>query len=110
MKSDFKSFISKYVDGELFIRVFIFGSVARGVKTPNDCDLFLVTSAKADTADWKFLKELIIEMKIEFKSHFDLNLNVCLNTKTEYLEGSEFKSRIHNRPMILLKNGIQHFV
>lgn len=110
MHSRIVRFLSEYTDNKYCLLSFIFGSVAKYEQRPNDCDLFWTTTACPDTEQWNEMKSIIFEMKKNFELEFGLQLNVCINTKDEFFEGSEFKSRILERPKIILKNSIQHVV
>lgn len=102
---DIVEFLSKYANNESCLFSFIFGSVAKGNNHPNDCDLFWTTKAYPETKEWNEMKVHIEEMRNIFFEKFNLKLNVLINTVDEFMEGSEFKSRILNRPRIMIKNG-----
>lgn len=82
---------------------FIFGSLAKGVEKPNDCDLLWVTTALPDSSSWVELQSLIIEIKVKFKNKFGLPLNILLYTIGEFNENTDLKKRIFDRPTIEIK-------
>lgn len=87
-------------DNCYIIKSFIFGSVAKGSSTPNDCDLFVVTNQTPYKEKWqKFISE-IEQLKINFESEFSLKLNVTINTEGEFTEPSAFRERILQRKII----------
>ncbi|MBA5246718.1 hypothetical protein H1R16_09420 [Marnyiella aurantia] len=79
---------------------FIFGSIAKGSKTPNDCDLFIVTILTPMMNNWDNFIDEINQLKTDFENEFNLKLNATIYTKKEFLEYSAFKERVLNRPMI----------
>ncbi len=105
-----KEFLSNRCIKDYYEMSFIFGSIAKGNKYPNDCDLFWVTNCQPETVPWEKMREYVQLVKSDFYNEFELKLNVTINTLNEFKEGSEFKSRILSRPIIKIKNGIQHFV
>jgi hypothetical protein len=77
--------------------------LAKGKNSPNDCDLFWVTDLTPDTKRWRKFRHEIENHKASFYAQFNLQLNVVINTRDEFIEGSEFKTRIKNRPIIEIK-------
>ena len=103
-----KFLLSKTDNHENCELCFIFGSIAKGSKLPNDCDLFWLTSNLPKTEEWNFLQIEISNLKIEFLEKFNLPLNIFIYTLDEYYENSDFKKRIFERPKIIINIGIQH--
>jgi predicted nucleotidyltransferase len=68
----------------------IYGSVARGVDRPNDCDLLIIASVDVESEKWFSLREHINSIKIDFLKNFELPLNVTLLTEGEWLENKSF--------------------
>lgn len=101
--SEMIEFISSSCIEEYCTYSFIFGSVARNVDNPKDCDLFWVTEIKPESKKWFEMKKYIQSIKDNFNNKFNLKLNITLNTLVEFNEGSDFKSRILSRQKIITK-------
>ena len=80
----------------------VFGSVSTGFGSPNDCDLYVVSQNKPDTAQWQQLKDRLGEIREEFHSQFYLPLNVVLLTHGEWEEKKDFF--LCNTPAVLIEN------
>jgi hypothetical protein len=80
----------------------IFGSVSKGVNTPNDCDLYVVSHKSPDSTQWQQLKCRLNKIREGFNSKFKLTLNVVLMTLGEWEEKKEFF--LCNSSKILIKN------
>lgn len=99
-RSDIVEFLELQINKEYVLNSFIFGSLAKGLKAPNDCDLFIVTNQTPNCSNWKnFIKETDL-LKEKFEFQFGLKLNIIINTEKEFDEYSAFKERILNRPTI----------
>jgi len=97
-------FLRKTLQNKDFIVIsFIFGSVVKGKKIPNDCDLFVVTNQTPFLKDWSSFITEMEELKIDFELIFSLKLNIIINTEKEFLEYSPFKERILNKPIIEIR-------
>lgn len=82
------------------VRSFIFGSIAKGSKAPNDCDLFIVTKQTPLMDNWDSFINEVDQLRVDFEVAFLLKLNVIINTEKEFSEYSPFKERVLNRPII----------
>lgn len=99
-------FLKTQLETEYVNSAFIFGSIAKGNSIPNDCDLFLITSASTDNIEWKIFINNCNKLKQDFYARFSLKLNTTINTIGEFKEGSDFKNRILNRPTIRIVDGV----
>lgn len=91
---------NKFNDNCYVVKSFIFGSVAKGSLSPNDCDLFVVTNQTPYQEKWlKFISD-IEQLKINFEDEFSLKLNVTINTEGEFTEPSAFRERVLKRKII----------
>ncbi|MDR7210132.1 hypothetical protein [Flavobacterium piscis] len=86
----YHKWISKNINTEHFFLAFIFGSVARNVEKPNDCDLFLVTKHKTNSDLWKTMRLENENLKNNFFECFDLELSIQLFSKDEFNEELSF--------------------
>ena len=101
-----KSLITEYLKQSIarkyVIKCFIFGSIAKGVTNPNDCDLFIVTNQEPRDKDWiKFLSDLD-QLEKSFELKFSLRLNLTINTEKEFYEYSLFKDRILKQSILII--------
>ena len=64
----------------------IFGSVARGEATPNDCDVVCVSGAQPDGAEWAILRSEMAELSNSFYEEYGIRLSVVILTKCEWNE------------------------
>ena len=81
----------------------IFGSVAKGVSTPNDCDLYVVSDKSPNSDQWKRLKDELSKIRTDFKIEFNLPLNIALLTIEEWKENYLF---FLSNSIILIKNKV----
>ncbi len=96
------NFLSSRLLKSFIASAFIFGSLAKGKKNANDCDLFIVTILTPDDTNWNMFINENAKLKTDFLNLFSMKLNFTINTFNEFNEGSEFKQRILNRPIIII--------
>jgi len=82
--------ISENINRDNFLLAFIFGSVAKDVVKPNDCDLFLVTKYETNSDLWKLMRIENERLKENFYKIFNLELSIQLLSKYELNENLEF--------------------
>ena len=103
-QSEIREFLNSRVNDQKNCKLcFIFGSIAKGSVSPNDCDLFWLTEYYPESKEWTSLQVKISKLKNEFLKAFKIPLNVLVYTLDEYNENSEFKKRIFERPRIIIK-------
>lgn len=61
---------------------FLFGSVARGVEKPNDCDMALVV--RSDFTEWRELAAVVSRLRAAFALRFGLPLNILILREDEW--------------------------
>lgn len=71
-------------------KIAIYGSVARGVDRPNDCDLLIIALVDVESENWFALRQHINSIKMDFVKNFELPLNVTLLTEGEWFENKSF--------------------
>ena len=99
-KSQIIDFLKQSINKEYILKCFVFGSIAKGIENPNDCDLFIVTNQTPFKKEWKQFLNEIEQLQESFELKFGLKLNTTINTEKEFSEYSAFKERILNRPTI----------
>lgn len=99
---DYYLWLSTNLNKENFSLGFIFGSVARNEKEPNDCDLFLVTKHKTNSELWKFMRNQNKTLKEKFYQNFNLELSIQLLTLDEFNEQSKFIKLTMKSPKIVI--------
>jgi len=64
----------------------IYGSIARGSKNPNDCDLLIVVELDVESEMWLCVRQQIISLRKDFFELFRLPLNVAFLIEEEWIE------------------------
>jgi len=101
-------FLSSWLNAEIskigqhIILSYVFGSVAKGILAPNDCDLLIVTKLNPHASEWNTLRKNRDKLCKIFAKKFNFQLSVILVTKEEYLEVNPLFSRILSRPIIFV--------
>ncbi len=93
-------FLKECINKDYILNCFIFGSLAKGKETPNDCDLFVVTNQIPHNKEWRQVLTELEQLQERFELKFALKLNITINTEKEFSEYSPFKERILNRQRI----------
>lgn len=96
--------IYKNIKRENFLLAFIFGSVAKNIENPNDCDLFLVTKHKTNSDLWKIMRLENERLKRDFYKVFNLELSIQLLSEDEFNEKLNFIKLTLESPKILIIN------
>lgn len=99
-KGDIVEFLALKINKEYILNSFIFGSLAKGLKAPNDCDFFIVTNQTPNGSNWKDFINETESLQEKFELRFGLKLNITINTEKEFDEDTAFKKRILSRPTI----------
>lgn len=98
----YHKWISENIKSEDFLLAFIFGSVARNVDNPNDCDLFLVTKHKTNSELWKLMRLENETLKNKFYAQFNLELSIQLLSENEFNEKLNVVELIVESPKIII--------
>jgi predicted nucleotidyltransferase len=98
----YSNWISDHLNSKNFLLAFIFGSVARNVKNPNDCDLFLVTKHQTNSDLWKLMRIENEVLKQKFYTKFEFELSFQLLSEQEFSEGLSFIKLTLKSPKIVL--------
>jgi len=100
----YSKWLIKNINSDNFLLAFIFGSVARDVEKPNDCDLFLVTKLETNSDLWKLMRLENETLKKRFYTSFDLKLSIQLLSEDEFSEKLKFIELTLQSPKIILIN------
>jgi predicted nucleotidyltransferase len=98
----YAKWISDHLNSKNFLLALIFGSVARNVEDPNDCDLFLVTKLQTNSDLWKLMRIENKVLKQKFYTKFKLELSIQLLSKEEFSEDLSFIKLTLKSPKIVL--------
>jgi predicted nucleotidyltransferase len=100
----YTKWISDNINSENFLLAFLFGSVARNVENPNDCDLLLVTKLQTNSDLWKLMRMENEVLKQKFYTNFELELSIQLLSEEEFSEDLSFIKLTLKSPIIVLIN------
>ncbi len=80
----------RLMDFSSVVEAGVFGSVVLRSLAPNDCDLYVVSTASVSSDEWRKVKQYIGSMRKSFYFKFGILLNVVLLTLNEWRENESF--------------------
>lgn len=91
-----------------FVVAFVFGSVAKSLAHPRDCDLFLVTKLGSGTTQWEELRCRLAGVCKLFEHQFKLPLSIELLSVPEYEQWLTWQDPIYRSPKMFILNTHVH--
>jgi predicted nucleotidyltransferase len=78
----------------------LFGSVARGSKTPRDCDLLWIIEHPGEASEWRAITAQKVEIQKEFDRKWGLSLSITVMTIEEASEVTDFNATVFGGELI----------